>query len=401
VAPRTTASSVSRWLTPTVLAISLASLLSDACYEMVIPLLPVLVTALGGGAFVLGVIEGVSDLISAAFKLASGPVADTSTHRKAYAASGYLGVGIFMPLIALAHSIMALGALRSAAWIFRGFRGPIRDTLLVEGTDPAFVNRAFGFQRALDSAGAALGPAMGMVLVAFHANVRTVIALSAIPGLWAGLMYLWVVEKPRAARTARSMRSMFADLPGPFRRFLVASGLFGFGNFSATLLVLIAMRALLHDHDARVAVTLATAFYLAHNVILSVLTYPAGVLSERFGSGRMLCAAFAFFGVAYVVLAFFSTSVVAVAAVFAAAAIGIAIVDPNEGTFATKLLATARRGSGYGALAAVNGVGDFVSSAGIGALWQWAGPLPAFGAAAVLCFAGAAVQATLPPTAAE
>jgi hypothetical protein len=80
--------------------------------------------------------------------------------------------------------------------------------------------------------------------------------------------------------------------------------------------------------------------------------------------------------------------VVAVGACFALAAVAISIVEPMEGTFATELLPADRRGTGFGALAAVNGIGDFVSSAGVGALWQFAGPLVAFTAAGVVCIAG-------------
>jgi hypothetical protein len=69
----------------------------------------------------------------------------------------------------------------------------------------------------------------------------------------------------------------------------------------------------------------------------------------------------------------------------------MSIVEPMEGTFATDLLPAVRRGTGFGALAAVNGVGDFVSSAGVGALWQFAGPLVAFGAAGLVCVAGIAL----------
>ena len=123
---------------------------------------------------------------------------------------------------------------------------------------------------------------------------------------------------------------------------------------------------------------------------------PAGLLSERFGSGRLLIVGFGMVGLAYTLLAFVSTSIAIVVVVFALEAIGVAIIEPNEGIFATGLLSEARRGTGYGALAAVNGIGDFIASAGIGALWQFAGALPAFGAAALLCVAGGALQATLP-----
>ncbi|HEV2037368.1 MAG TPA: MFS transporter, partial [Candidatus Eremiobacteraceae bacterium] len=163
------------WLTTTVLAIGVASLLSDACYELIIPLLPAFIASLGGGALALGAIEGTADGLAAVFKLWGGSLADHTKHRRVLAASGYLGVGIFMPAIGLVSSIAGVFACRVGAWIFRGFRSPIRDTLLVDATDPRYVNRAFGFQRALDTVGAVIGPAAAIVLVSLHVPVHKAI----------------------------------------------------------------------------------------------------------------------------------------------------------------------------------------------------------------------------------
>src|SRR5579864_9302547 len=124
------------WLTRSVIAIGLASLFSDACYELIIPLLPAFITSLGGGPFALGVMEGLADGIAFPFKLAGGLLADKTRRRRAWTALGYLGVGVFMPAIALAQSVGGVVGLRASAWAARGFRSPIRDTLLVDDTNP-------------------------------------------------------------------------------------------------------------------------------------------------------------------------------------------------------------------------------------------------------------------------
>jgi MFS family permease len=383
------------WLTTTVLAVSIASLLSDACYESIIPLLPALVAALGGGALALGAIEGIADGLAAAFKLWGGALADTSKHRRALAASGYLGVGLFMPAIGFATSLAAVGSLRAGAWICRGFRSPIRDTLLVDDTDPRFVNRAFGFQRGLDSVGAVIGPIVAIALVAAHVPVPQAILFGFLPGLAAGAAYLWVRERPRSVPPRAPVTVALAGLPRDFARYLAGAGIFGVGNFSATLLVLVAMRSFTPALGAVHATALATALYLVHNVLNAAFAYPASLLSERVGAGRMLLAAFVMFAGAGVLVATAWQVPVAIVAAVVLAGLSIAIIDPMEGTFATELLPKERRGTGYGALAAVNGVGDLLSSLGVGALWQAFGPLVAFGSSAVLCVAGALVLAPL------
>src|SRR5579864_5347403 len=185
------------WLTRSVIAIAIASLLSDACYELIIPLLPAFITSLGGGPAALGLMEGLADGIAFPFKLTGGVLADRTKRRRAWTMAGYLGVGIFMPAIALMQSVAGVVTMRAMAWAARGFRSPIRDTLLVDDTDPRFVNRAFGFQRALDTIGAVIGPALAMTLVAIGWSARDAIAFGLIPGLLAGTMYFFVRERPR------------------------------------------------------------------------------------------------------------------------------------------------------------------------------------------------------------
>lgn len=377
------------------MAIGLASLLSDACYELIVPLLPAFVTLLGGGALAVGAIEGFADGLAAVFKLWGGVIADRSKHRRALTAGGYLGVGICMSAIGFATSVAGVFLLRVAGWICRGFRSPIRDTLLVDDTDPHYVNRAFGFTRALDTVGAVIGPAAAMLLIAAHVPVSKAILFGFIPGVAAGAMYAFVRERPRSVPPRQPFHLVLAGLPQVFKRYLLSAGVFGIGNFSATLLVLVAMRAFVPHFGAVKATGLATAFYLVHNVIYAALAYPASVMSEKIGAGRMLLLSFLAFAAVGAIVAAASMQPLAVGLAFVLAAMGIAVLDPMEATFATALLPKERRGAGYGALAAVNGIGDLVSSFGVGALWQFAGPGWAFGASAVVCIAGAALLAPL------
>ena len=376
------------WLTRSVFAIAIASLLSDACYELIIPLLPAFITSLGGGPAALGIMEGLADGVAFPLKLTGGVLADRTKRRRAWTMAGYLGVGIFMPAIALMQTTAGVITMRASAWASRGFRSPIRDTLLVDDTNPKYVNRAFGFQRALDTVGAVIGPALGMSLIALGWQARNAILVGVVPGVLAGLSYLFVSERPRSTPPKAPLHLAIVGLPKTFLRYLVAAGVFGAGNFSATLLVLVAMRAFAPHLNGTLTVTYATGLYLLHNVLQASFSFPASLLSERVGAGRLLSVSFALFTIVAIIIATASSSIVAVVVAFALAAIGVAIVEPMEGTFATQLLPAQRRGTGFGVLASVNGVGDLISSAGVGLLWQAFGPAVAFGSAAVLCGAG-------------
>lgn len=376
------------WLSATVVAIGLASLLSDACYELIIPVLPAFVTALGGGALAVGAIEGIADGVAAVAKLWGGALADRTKHRRAWTAAGYVGVGAFMPAIGFAAAVPFVLVMRAGAWICRGFRSPIRDTLLVDAVQSPYINRAFGFQRALDTVGAVIGPAVAMALLAVRLPLKQVIFFAFIPGLLAGAAYLWVRERPRTLAPREPLHIVLRGLPREFKRYVLAAGVFGLGNFSTTLLVLVANRALTPIVGPAHAVAYGAGLYLAHNVIYAALAYPAGVLSERLGSGRLLGAGFLIFALMTALVALATTSVAVVAIAFVLAAVSIAIIDPMESAFATQLLPAQRRGSGFGALAAINGIGDLVSSAGVGALFQLLGAPAAFGAAGFICLVG-------------
>ena len=102
----------------------------------------------------------------------------------------------------------------------------------------------------------------------------------------------------------------------------------------------------------------------------------------------LIVVSFALFAAVGALIAFASSSVPIVVLAFALAAIAVAILEPMEGTYATELLPAERRGTGFGVLASVNGIGDFVSSAGVGLLWQTVGATVAFGAAGAICAAG-------------
>ena len=76
---------------------------------------------------------------------------------------------------------------------------------------------------------------------------------------------------------------------------------------------------------------------------------------------------------------------------FALAGIYIALVDSMEGAIAASMLPEQLRGTGYGVLSTVIGVGDFASSFIVCALWSRVSPAAGFGYGAALSLLGAVV----------
>jgi MFS family permease len=201
------------WLTPAAGAIGVASFLSDVGHEVPTSLLPSFLTAtLGAPASALGLIEGVADGAAGVAKLAGGALADDPHRRRAVAIGGYTTTAVLSSAIGFATTPLQVGILRTGAWAARGIRGPSRNALLADVTDPEAYGRAYGFERMMDNLGAIIGPLLALLLAAL-VGVRTAIVLSIVPGLAAALAIAYAARhvKRSFAREHRPIRSRCAS----------------------------------------------------------------------------------------------------------------------------------------------------------------------------------------------
>ena len=378
-----------------VLGIALGSLLSDAGHEMATAALPGFLRSIGSSAAALGAIEGVADASMSAAKVVGGVVADRpGVERRAVTSGGYAVTALGHGAFALANSWPAVAAARAISWIARGGKVPARDSLLAGSVDRSQLGRAVGAERAGDSIGAVLGPLAAAPLIV-AVGYRWLFAISVIPGLLAAVAVLaFVREAPRvraaAAELTGSMRSLVTT-PSPFRRLLGGVGLYGIGNFSATLLILRATD-ILHGtgRSAAHAAAAAVLLYAAHNAANALVAYPAGAIADRVGRRAVLVAGVVLFAGACVAFAFSPSSVLVLAALFVAVGASTGLVETAQTAYAAELLPDHVRGRGFGLLGLVEGVGDLVSSVVVGVLFSVAAPGWGFTFAAAMSGAGAA-----------
>jgi MFS family permease len=379
-----------------VVGIGLASLLSDTGHEMATAAMPGFLKSLGAPAAALGVIEGVADASLSTAKVVGGVIADRpGVDRKELTAAGYgltaLGHGAF----ALANAWPFVAVARAVSWIARGGKAPARDALLSGSVPHHQLGRAFGVERAMDSLGAVLGPLIAAPLLVLI-GYRWLFAASVVPGLLAAVAVLVLVaEVPRITHAAHhlslSMRGLLAT-PGPFRRLLLGVGLYGIGNFSATLLILRATDLLHHGaRSASSAAAIAVLLYAAHNAANALAAYPAGVVADRVGRRAVLVAGITLFGIACVAFIPGSRDILVLAVLFVAVGASTALVETGQGSHAAELLDPAVRGRGFGLLGLVDGFGDMVSSIVVGTLWTVTAAAWGFAFAAAFAFAGAIV----------
>jgi MFS family permease len=284
---------------------------------------------------------------------------------------------------------------RIGGWIGRGARGPVRSVLLTEATTPETYGRAFGLERAMDSAGAVIGPALALIL-ASRVSLRTLFLLTFIPGILAALaIWFLVEEKPHApSKRTRSLWAHAASLPSHFRRYLAGVAFAGAGDFSKTLLILWSAQAWSARYGLIPAARMAMLFYVGYNIVYTVSCYLSGLLSDRFPKNNVLALGYVLAVIPAAVLLVPGDSLLKFALVFAFSGLYMGVWETVENATAATMLTPDSRGVGFGVLASVNGLGDMISSAAVGTLWLFS-PVAAMAFVIATSLAGSALIASL------
>lgn len=389
------------WLNRNVIGMSLTSLFSDASHEMATSILPFfIIFATGGNPAIVGLVEGASDGSSSLVKSYSGYYSDKIGRRTPIMYLGYLLTGILIPAIGLTTSWIQVLFLRVGAWMGRGARGPPRDALMVESVPAKDLGKAFGFERTGDTVGAIIGPAVALLLIPYLPYSQ-IFFVSFIPSVLAiAVVFTLVKERPRIEGSIESKAGWKANprsftdsvrmLPRGFRLFLASVGLFGIANFSNVIFTLRAEQVLQPSLGAVRASEVAVSFYILLNIIYALGSFPAGYLADRTSKRNLLGLGYFIFALACIASIFETPNYLILGTIFVLAGLHIGIVDTVQKTFASTLLDEGMRGTGFGVLQTVNGVGDLVSSVLIGVLWTLLSP--ALGFATV---AGLAIIASL------
>jgi MFS family permease len=376
----------SRWFNRTVLGIGLASLFSDWSHEIATSLMPTFLATMGVAAAWLGIIEGVSDGLSSFAKMGSGYYTDKLRRRKPIAVLGYIVTALGTASFGLATHAWHVLLSRAGAWVGRGVRTPVRKALLAGAVTRETYGRAFGFERMMDTLGAIIGPATALWLLgAFGHHYPNLFAATLVPGLLAAALIAFVVvEKERAPVSHISFGERLRMLPATYRRFLVAVGLFGAGDFAHTLLILLATQRLSPTLGPAKAASAAIALYVLHNVFYAAFAYIAGGLADRFPKRNILAAGYALAAVMAVLIIALPASTWTFGFIFALGGIYVGIEETLEDSFCAELVDEKHHGMAFGVLATVNGLGDFLSSLVVGVLWSAFGPAVAFSYSALL-----------------
>ena len=369
-------------------ALGVVSLLTDASSEMIYPLLPAFLIALGSGPAFLGLVEGLAEATAAGLKVLSGWLSDRARRRKPLIVAGYGLSTVARPLLALAAAPWHVLAVRLADRTGKGTRGAPRDALIAEVTSAAARGRAFGFHRAMDHAGAFVGPLLASAALAMGAEMRTVFALAAIPGALCLLVLVFGVREDQEAEPRPAAAHVEETTSSSFRRYLAVLAIFTLGNSTDAFL-------LLRAQQVGVSLTALPLLWAFHHAVKSLTSTWGGGLSDRLGRRKTIALGWGVYAIAYLGFAWASTPLHAWL-LFGFYSLFFALTEGPERALVADLAARAR-GRAFGLYHALTGAMLLPASLLTGAIWQRWGALAALGTGAGLAAVAAAALLVLVP----
>jgi MFS family permease len=378
-----------RRLPKNVFVISLISLLNDASSEIIYPLLPLFLTVtLGASPKVVGLIEGTAESISSLLKLFAGYFSDRRGRRKGLVVGGYALANFVRPLLGFAGSWYQVLAIRLTDRVGKGIRSAPRDAMIADQVAVKERGLAFGFHRAMDHAGAVIGPLIGFVLISWVASdrnnpsahdYRTIFLLASIPALAAVLVAVFGLRETVTKRGGDNLTPPSFSLrgfDGNFKRFLVLVALFTLSNSSDVFLILRAREAGVLESN----IPLLWAALHGSKVLSSLI---GGDLSDRVGRRTLIVSGWLLYAVVYLGFAFVSTVGMAWA-LFLVYGIYFGLAEGAEKALVADLVSPEQRGTAYGLYNLAFGITVLPASILMGALWDWRGPQTAFIVSAII-----------------
>ena len=277
-----------------VLRLGLVSFFTDLSTEMIYPLLPLFLSVtLGVDKAFIGVIEGIAESSASISKVFSGWLSDRVKRRRPLIGLGYLVSTIAKPLFAICHTGGHVLTVRLAERLGKGIRTAPRDALIADSVEKRHMGRSFGVHRAMDTAGAVLGPLIAFILLpVLKGDYRSIFWLSVIPASAAVLIVFFCVRERSKPSPGEGVSHLKKHLGRDFRMFVVVASIFSIGNSSDAFLILRAS-------SLGVPGPMISLLWMSFNVIYALTAVPGGILSDRFGRRRTISVAFLFYSLIY------------------------------------------------------------------------------------------------------
>jgi len=347
-----------------ILLLGIVSFLNDLSSEMIMPILPMFITALGGAGLIVGLIGGLRDSISSILKVFAGYWSDKYGKRKFFVSSGYLTSALFKLFLAFSKIWQHVLVFASLERIGKGLRAAPRDAIIADSM-PKERGKGFGIHRAMDTSGAVAGSIVVFLLFWFLGfNFKSIIIIAAILATLSLIPLYFVKERKREPQKI-SLKIGLKNLPRPLKLFILVSGMFALANFSYMFFILRAQEFF----TGKLSIGIPILLYVLFNIFYAVFAVPFGRLSDKIGRKKVIVFGYLLFSLTSLGFAFFN-SLTAFIILFALYGIVYAIVDGNQRAYVSDLSSEELRATALGTFHTTIGLTALPASLIAGFLWQ-------------------------------
>jgi len=359
-------------LPKTVWLIGLISLINDSASEMVYPLLPLyLSSVLLAGPKALGIIEGIAEATSSLLRLVTGVIFDRTRKAKPWLVFGYGIAGISRPLIAFISSWPALLFIRFADRVGKGLRSSPRDALLANSTNKKNYGLVFGFHRAMDNAGAIIGPLIAAILVGIGVSLHNIFLLALAPAILAVSLSLMLKEKKFKPIKTKKINWSLKGAPKSFKRYLWAVAFFTLACSSDMFLLFRVKELGMENYQIPI-------LWAGVSFVTTVFSTPFSALSDKYGRLKFLALGWTAYVLFYLFMAQANSLNFTIWILFGFYGLFKAATEGVERAFVADLTKVNQRGTAFGWFNLITGFMLFPASFIFGFLYESYGVQIAF-----------------------
>jgi len=357
------------------LVLGLVSFLTDASSDMIYPVLPLFLSdVLGSSTLFIGLIEGVAESTASILKIFSGWLSDKLGKRKFLVGLGYGLSAVGKPVLSIATAGWHVLMLRFVDRFGKGVRTSPRDALIADSSPEERRGLSYGFHRAMDSAGAVVGPLLAFLFLPLvNKNYRILFLIASVPAMLAVLiLILFVKERKRLKeKVTRLAKPGLSRFDPKFKIFLLGATIFTLGNSSDAFLFLRAK-------DLNIDLVYIPILWLVLNLVYALVASPAGALSDKIGRKNLIISGLLVYTLVYLGFAF-ATRSIHVWILFGIYGLYYGLANGTMRAYVADLVGEERRATAFGVYHGAVGLTALPASLIFGWLWQSVGVSVAFG----------------------